>query len=152
VRARGAWLSWQAVSLTRRRSRAADDACVILVDTSLWIDHLRHGDPELAALLQDGQVLAHPWVTGELALGHLAQRSEILGLLRNLPQAMAATDIEVLTLIDNHHLFGLGIGYVDAHLLAATMLTTVARLWTRDKRLAPIAVQLGVASDNGQES
>jgi predicted nucleic acid-binding protein len=123
---------------------------VILVDTSVWIDHLRAGDPELASLLHNGDVLAHPWVTGELALGHLAQRSEILGLLQNLPQAKAATDVEVLTLVDSHQLFGLGIGYVDAHLLAATMLTTGARLWTRDKRLAAVAAQHGLASGNAQ--
>lgn len=119
---------------------------MILVDTSIWVDHLRAGDPELVGLLQDGQVLAHPWVTGELALGHLSRRSEILGLLQNLPRAPVATDVEVLTLIDNQHLFGLGIGYVDAHLLAATMLTTDARLWTRDKRLAAAAVDHGLAS------
>ncbi len=123
---------------------------MILVDTSVWIDHLRGGDTELASLLQVGQVLAHPWVTGELALGHLSRRSEILGLLRNLPQAKSATEIEVLTLIDSHQLFGLGIGYVDAHLLAATMLTADARLWTRDKRLAALAAQHGLAGDNGQ--
>ena len=125
---------------------------MILVDTSVWIDHLRIGDPELVALLQDGHVLAHPWVTGELALGHLSHRSEILGLLNHLPQAKAATDHEVLTLIDNHQLFGLAIGYVDAHLLAATMLTTGARLWTRDKRLQAAAAQRGLASDDGQAS
>lgn len=114
---------------------------MILVDTSTWIDHLRTGDPGLGELLQDARVLAHPWVTGELALGHLSQRSEILGLLHNLPQAIVATEVEVLAVIDNQHLFGLGIGYVDAHLLAATMLTTGARLWTRDKRLAAVAVE-----------
>ncbi|MDN5766728.1 MAG: type II toxin-antitoxin system VapC family toxin [Humibacillus sp.] len=119
---------------------------MILVDTSVWIDHLRRDEPELALLLHHGDVLAHPWVTGELALSHLSQRNEILGLLHNLPQARAATDVEVLALIDNHHLFGLGIGYVDAHLLAATMLTTGARLWTRDKRLAVVAAQHGIAS------
>ncbi len=122
---------------------------MILVDTSVWIDHLRSGDPELASLLQDSHVLTHPWVTGELALGRLARRSEILGLLGNLPQAKVATDVEVLTLIDNHQLFGLGIGYVDAHLLASTMLTTGTRLWTRDKRLTAVASQHGLASDNG---
>ena len=118
---------------------------MIVVDTSIWIDHLRTGDPELSRLLRDGQVLAHPWVTGELAVGHLSRRSEILGLLRNLPQATVATDVEVLSFIDTRHLFGLGIGYVDAHLLAATVLTTDARLWTRDKRLAVVAVEHGLA-------
>lgn len=118
---------------------------MILVDTSIWIDHLRIGDPELSRLLHHNEVLAHPWVTGELALGHLSRRSEILGLLHNLPQASVATDVEVLTLIDNRQLSGLGIGYVDAHLLAATQLTADARLWTRDKRLAAVAVLHGVA-------
>ena len=125
---------------------------MILVDTSIWVDHLRTGDRQLVALLQDGQVLAHPWVTGELALGHLARRSEILGLLRHLPQATVATDLEVLALIDIRHLFGLGIGYVDAHLLAATLLTTGSRLWTRDKRLAAVAAGEGLTSDDAHGS
>lgn len=123
---------------------------MILVDTSVWIDHFRRGDAELASLLQVGRVLAHPWVTGEIALGHLSRRSEILGLLNNLPQATSATEFEVLTLIDTHQLFGLGIGYVDAHLLAATMLTADAQLWTRDKRLAAVAKRHGLALDHGQ--
>ena len=118
---------------------------MILVDTSIWVDHLRTGDPKLVGLLQDGHVLAHPWVTGELAVGHLTRRSEILGLLHNLPHATVATDDEVLTLIDKRQLYGLGIGYVDAHLLASTALTPAARLWTRDKRLAFVAVQHGLA-------
>jgi len=125
---------------------------VILVDASIWIDHLRTGDPELSEVLRDGQVLAHPWVTGELALGHLSRRGEILVLLHNLPQASVATDDEVLTLIDKRHLFGLGIGYVDAHLLAATMLTTAARLWTRDKPLAVVAAHHGVARVDADKS
>ncbi len=118
---------------------------MILVDTSVWIDHLRVGDPRLSALLQDGRVLGHPLVIGELALGQLARRSEILGLLRNLPQATAASDAEVLHLVESRRLFGLGIGYLDAHLLAATRLTSGAGLWTRDKRLAGAADQLGLS-------
>lgn len=118
---------------------------MILVDTSVWIDHLRTGDPRLIELLEGGQVLAHPWVTGELALGHLSRRGAVLSLLHNLPQATVATDTEVLTLIDSRHLFGLGIGYVDAHLLAATTLSSNARLWTRDKRLAAAAAHHGLA-------
>ncbi len=122
---------------------------MILIDTSVWINHLRTGDPELVALLQASHVLAHPWVIGELALGHLVRRGEILGLLGHLPQAKVATDLEVLTLIGNRQLFGLGIGYVDAHLLAATMLTAGARLWTHDKRLAAVANRLELGSNIG---
>ncbi len=118
---------------------------MILVDTSVWIDHLRTGDPGLTVLLNEAQVLAHPWVIGELALGQLSGRSEILGLLSNLPQATVGTVAEVMSLVESQHLFGLGIGYVDAHLLAATLLTTDAGLWTRDKRLAGAAADLGIA-------
>lgn len=118
---------------------------MILVDTSIWIDHLRAGDPELAALLQNGHVMAHPWVIGELALGHLSRRTEILGLLSNLPPAQTATDVEVLAMIEDHSLFGRGIGYIDAHLLASTLLTTGSGLWTRDRRLAAAAGGLGIA-------
>ena len=96
-------------------------------------------------LLQEAQVLAHPWVIGELALGQLSGRSEILGLLSDLPQAKTATEAEVMTLVETQTLFGLGIGYVDAHLLAATLLTTDASLRTRDRRLAAAAADLGVS-------
>lgn len=123
---------------------------MILVDTSIWIDHLRAGDVELAGLLNDNDVLAHPWVTGELALGHLSRRTEVLGLIRNLTQATVATDDEVLALIDSQQLFG--IGYVDAHLLAATMLTSGARLWTRDKRLMSTATRLRLSWGDTQSS
>ena len=122
---------------------------MILVDTSIWIDHLRAGDSDLVALLQDNQVMAHPWVTGEIALGSLARRHEVLGLLAHLPQATVATDAEVMGLVDDRRLFGRGIGWVDAHLLAATLLTSNARLWTRDKRLAGVAEQVGVQHPRG---
>jgi predicted nucleic acid-binding protein len=118
---------------------------VILVDTSIWIDHLRTGNPKLSAMLQNGQVLVHPFVLGELALGNMARRDEILGLLRNLPQVRTAMDPEVLVLIDNHRLFGRGIGFIDAHLLAATFLTPGTSLWTRDRRLAAVSIGLGLA-------
>lgn len=118
---------------------------MILVDTSIWIDYLRVGDRQLGTLLQNGHVLTHPYVVGEVALGQLSHRSEILGLLHNLPHAEAATDTEVLNLVENRHLFGLGIGYVDAHLVAATLLTAGARLWTRDKRLAAVAARFGLS-------
>jgi predicted nucleic acid-binding protein len=117
---------------------------VILVDTSIWIDYLRAGHLTLAHLLERGSVLGHPWVVGELALGHLSQRQEILGLLNSLPQAAVATPAEILTFIEHHELHGLGIGYVDAQLLAATQLTPDIGLWTNDKRLAAAAARLGL--------
>lgn len=120
---------------------------MILADTSVWVDHLRAGERALAHLLDNGSVLAHPWVTGELALGHLSQRQEILGLLSGLPSAVVATDGEVLGLIEAEQLYGLGVGYVDAQLLAATRLTADARLWTADKRLAMVARRLHLLAD-----
>ncbi len=117
---------------------------MILVDTSIWIDYLRAGHLTLAHLLERGSVLGHPWVVGELALGHLSQRQEILGLLNSLPQAAVATPAEILTFIEHHELHGLGIGYVDAQLLAATQLTPDIGLWTNDKRLAAAAARLGL--------
>ncbi|TWP37169.1 type II toxin-antitoxin system VapC family toxin [Leekyejoonella antrihumi] len=123
---------------------------MILVDTSIWIDHLRSGDAHLGTLLQHSEVLGHPWVTGELALGNLARRTEVLGLLHNLPQATLATDVEVMTLIDHHRLDGLGIGYVDALLLASTRLSAGAQLWTRDKRLQATAVRLELDHGDSQ--
>jgi hypothetical protein len=116
---------------------------VILVDTSVWIDHLRRGDASLSSLLTNRQVLAHPAVVGEIALGSLGNRKEILSLLANLPQAVQASHDEVMAYVDAHALFGLGIGYVDAHLLASTALTTGSSLWTRDKRLRAAASSLG---------
>jgi len=120
---------------------------VILVDTSLWVDHLRTGHPILARVLERGLVLGHPWVIGELALGHLGQRAEVLGLLSSLPQATVATAMEILTLIEGNELSGTGIGYVDAQLLAATRLSPGATLWTDDRRLALAASRLGHAFD-----
>jgi hypothetical protein len=104
---------------------------MILVDTSIWIDHLRSENPTLASLLQDNTVLAHSWVTGELAMGNLRHRDEILALLRGLPQATVAEDHEILALIHREELYGHGIGYIDAQLLAATRLTPETRLWTK---------------------
>jgi len=118
---------------------------MILVDTSVWVDHLRSGDESLSALLNTSQVLMHPFVLGELACDNLRQRAEALSLLRNLPQASVAHDEEVLFFIERHELMGRGIGYVDAHLMAAVALDGGARLWTRDKRLQTLASVLGMA-------
>jgi len=118
---------------------------LILVDTSIWIDYLRASDAQMVALLDSGMVLTHPFVISELALGNIAARESVLRALSRLPRASVATDAEALHFIDHHALFGRGAGYVDIHLLAAVKLTGDAKLWTRDKRLHGIAVQLGLA-------
>lgn len=119
---------------------------MILVDTSIWIDHLRAGNESLARQLDEGKVLAHPFVTGELAMGNLRNRDTVLGALQDLPQACVATESEVFHFIGEKGLFGIGIGYVDAHLLAAVLLTPGSRLWTRDKRLFAASTRLGIAA------
>ncbi|MDE2464068.1 MAG: type II toxin-antitoxin system VapC family toxin [Alphaproteobacteria bacterium] len=118
---------------------------MILVDTSVWIDHLRVGDNALVGLLNRGAVLAHPFIIGELGLGQMRQREVVLTSLAALPPATVATDPEVLRFIERHALYGRGIGYVDAHLLAAARLTDAASLWTNDKRLHRVADDLGLA-------
>jgi predicted nucleic acid-binding protein len=120
---------------------------VILADTSIWVDHLRRHNLTFVQLLDAEEILAHPFVIGELALGYLEPRSLILDDLRTMPQVLIASHEEVLDFIDQHRLFGFGIGYVDAHLLAAARLTTGVTLWTRDKRLHGVAHRLGVAAD-----
>ncbi len=117
-----------------------------LVDTSVWIEHLRCGDARLTKLLDAGQVFIHPFVTGELALGNLHHRGKLLCLLGDLPQATPASDEEVLGFIEHYRLSGTGIGYIDAHLLASAQLTAVS-FWTRDKRLHEAALRLGLAEN-----
>ena len=120
---------------------------MILVDTSVWVGHLRAADVKLTRLLNDGLVVGHPWVAGEISLGNLANRTEILALLDNLPQAQVATPAEVATLIETHRLHGSGIGYVDTQLIGATLLTPDTLLWTADRRLSEIATRLGIQAD-----
>jgi predicted nucleic acid-binding protein len=120
---------------------------VILVDSSVWIDHLRQSDAKMAALLNDHNVLIHPFVIGEIALGHLRHRQRILEGLAELPEAVIAMDYEVMRLIERHELHGLGIGYVDAHLIASARLTPATRLWTRDRRLRDVAARTGLVAD-----
>jgi len=117
---------------------------VILVDSSVWIDHLRASEPALVELLNTGLVLAHPFVVGELACGNLVNREAILSLLQDLPVVPVATDEEVLFFIESHGLMGRGIGYVDAHLLSAVSLAGTGRLWTRDKRLCAVAESMSL--------
>ena len=122
---------------------------MILVDTSVWVEHLRRGLPQLATLLQEGEVLIHPWVIGELACSTLRNRSQVLELLQGLPAATVASDAEVLLLIERDRLMGRGIGYIDAHLLAAARLSH-CRLWTQDRRLAAVAEEQGLAMPETQ--
>lgn len=115
-----------------------------LLDTSIWIDHLRKKDAILAHLLDEQQILIHPFVVGELALGSLRQRKQVLNELANLPLAIKASDEEVLVLIERHHLAGSGIGCIEARLLASANISN-ASLWTRDKHLHQVALSLGLA-------
>jgi predicted nucleic acid-binding protein len=115
---------------------------MILVDTSVWVDHLRKGDAELILLLQENQILIPPFVIGELACGTLKARKKILDLLNSLSPATVATDQETMAFIEVHAIMGRGIGYIDAHLCASAQLSN-AKLWTRDKRLRSMATKMG---------
>lgn len=119
---------------------------MILVDSSIWIDHFRVGDAKLFALLTAEEVIAHPFVIGELSLGHIPAYDDVMDMLSDLPAITAADDREVRHMIRSNRLFGKGIGYVDAHLLASLRLTAGHALWTRDKRLHAIAQAFGIAA------
>ena len=118
---------------------------MILVDTSVWVDHLRNGNAALARLLESGEAFCHPFIVGELACGDLRRRTEVLALLAHLPAVPTIEHHEVLAFIDAHKLMGAGIGWIDAHLLASTLLSRT-RLWTMDRPLARAALKLGVAA------
>jgi predicted nucleic acid-binding protein len=118
---------------------------MILVDTSVWVDHLRRRNGGLAGLLEAGEALCHPFIVGELACGDLRRRAEILELLDHLPGVPVVDHHEVIAFIDAHTLMGTGIGWVDAHLLASTVLSR-AKLWTMDRPLARAATKLGVVA------
>lgn len=122
---------------------------MILVDTSVWVDHLRRANLELVDLLERGQVLVHPFVVGEIACGSLSDRELTLELLQQLPMAAVAEADEALGFIELRRLHGQGIGYVDVHLLASTALNAGSALWTRDKRLNEAAEALGCAHGSG---
>jgi len=116
---------------------------LILVDTSIWIDHFRSSNSRLVALLNAELVNMHPWVVGELACGNLADRANRLYLLKSLPPVAVASDVEVLFFIDKHGIAGKGVGYLDTHLLAAAALGSL-KIWTRDRRLNEVATLLGL--------
>jgi predicted nucleic acid-binding protein len=119
---------------------------MVLVDTSVWVDHLREGDPGLRTLLNDGQVAMHPWIIGELACGNLSDRQRVLALFRSLPATVIASEDNAHRLLEDRKLAGIGIGWIDIHLLASSLLSST-QLWTRDRRLRSVAGQLGLSFD-----
>ena len=116
---------------------------MLLVDTSVWVRHLREGDPDLEKLLNGGEVMCHPYIVGELACGNLKNRKEVLSLLRLLPPATLANHEEILQFIEENRLMGKGLGYVDVHLSASAVLTGV-QMWTYDRRLNETNEALGI--------
>ena len=120
---------------------------MVLVDTSVWVSHLRDGNTELANLLNDERVLCHPLIVGELACGNLKDRAIILSFLQLLPMSIQAEHEEALSFIENNHLMGKGIGYADAQLVASAVLTGVP-IWTLDKKLAQVADGLHIRYKN----
>ena len=117
---------------------------MILVDTSIWVSHFRYGNPRLETLLLNMEVACHPFIIGELACSNLKNRQEILSLLKALPTAMTADHNEVLHFIEQHQLMGMGLSYVDVHLLASALLSTIL-LWTKDKGLKKAALRLDIS-------
>lgn len=116
---------------------------MVLVDTSVWVSHLRDGNPQLADLLDDAEVACHPFIIGELACGNLRNRAEILSLLGSLPMGHQADHEEVMEFVENYQLMGKGLRYVDMHLLASALLSQV-RLWTLDKKPQEVCSELGL--------
>jgi predicted nucleic acid-binding protein len=116
---------------------------MILVDTSIWIDHLNKSNAELIKLLKSNRVCVHPFIIGELSCGNISNRDEILSLLKALPRAEPALEEEVFTLLDNKKLFGIGLGFVDVNLIASALIHGV-KIWTYDKSLKKIAKKLDI--------
>jgi predicted nucleic acid-binding protein len=120
---------------------------MVLVDTAIWVDHIRRPEIGLVRLLESESVLVHPFVVGEIALGSMKNLSRFIALLSKLPKSVVARPTEVLELIKNGNLAGFGIGYVDTHLIASTLLVPGTSLWTRDKRLKTVAQRFSIAAD-----
>jgi predicted nucleic acid-binding protein len=116
---------------------------MVLVDTSVWVKHLRSGSIGLESLLNKGRVVCHPFIVGELACGNLSNRSEILSLLQALPLVNHAEHEEVMHFIENYSLMGKGLGFIDMHLIVSALLTKVP-IWTLDKKLKEVSSKLGL--------
>ena len=117
---------------------------MILADTSVWIDHLRSGNKELQKALSKGQIIIHPWIVAELALGSLRNRTNTLGMLDNVPHVQVAQNSEVRLMIETRNLYSVGIGLIDAHLIASAFLSPPTLLWTKDRSLRQVAENLGI--------
>jgi len=117
---------------------------MVLIDTSVWVNHLRKSEPKLKALLLNGDVYCHPFVIGELACGSIKNRQEIISLLQSLPSTRTIDNNEFLDFVNNNNLYSKGVGYVDIHLLASSRLESV-KLWTEDKRLNKLAIDLDLS-------
>ena len=118
---------------------------IVLADTSVWTDHIRNGDAQMQVLADGERLLMHPYVIAELRMGNLKRRKTFLSSLQKMDMAVRASDEEVAALVENHRLFGSGIGWIDVHLLTSVLLMDEVRLWTRDRRLNAAAQRLGVA-------
>jgi len=116
---------------------------MVLVDTSVWVSHLRHGNPRLQKLLEEGKVVSHPFIIGELACGNICNRAEIISLMQSLPTLDAVEHEELLVFIEHNKIMGTGLGFVDVHLLAAAMLEGIP-LWTQDKKLKQACSRLSI--------
>lgn len=116
---------------------------MVLVDTSVWVRHFREGDSDLEQLLNNGQVMCHPYIVGELACSNMKNRREVLSLLQLLPLATLAKHEEILQFIELNHLMGKGLGYIDLHLSASAVLTRVP-VWSHDKKLNEANERLGI--------
>lgn len=154
MKALGVWpLSAEATRAQRHRRAAGQlrdpnvasiSMTLVLVDTSVWIDHLHRGDDELVSLLESNLVVVHPMVVGELSLGNIRDRTTFLGLLARLPPTPVATTDEILSFVDSRRLFGRGLSLVDAYLLASALIAGDVKIYTRDRRLADAAAEAGV--------
>ncbi len=118
---------------------------MVLVDTSVWIDHFRKSNQRLIRILENQLVVVHPFIIGELALGSIKNRSDVLNMLGSLPSTPVVREYDILQMIEDRRLFASGIGYTDAHILASALIASDIRIWTHDKRLHTISENLGVA-------